>query len=322
MSMTIHSQLGRRPLRSGFTLVELLVVIAIIGVLVALLLPAVQAAREAARKTSCRNNLKQIALALHNYHDSVGSFPFGWDQRGAGWSTMVLPFVEESALYDSLIFQESGPGNWNFNGSPNEKACATMLEVSRCPSINNSLHRTNQGIPGRVPASYRANAGSEASCDDTSRITIPGTKGLENLRQDGIFYACSKIKFRDILDGSSTTLMIGESETLVGFVKDGQAMDFWWIGSPQADPCRCDGGTGGTEFTEFVATTIVGINFRKFNPAASGRLMEMAFGSYHPGGAQFAFCDGSARYIGQGVDKVIYRGLGSRDGEEVVNGRY
>ncbi|MEO1970458.1 MAG: H-X9-DG-CTERM domain-containing protein, partial [Pirellulaceae bacterium] len=82
------------------------------------------------------------------------------------------------------------------------------------------------------------------------------------------------------------------------------------------------GGTGGTEFTEFVATTIVGINFRKFNPAASGRLMEMAFGSYHPGGAQFAFCDGSSRYIGQGVDKVIYRGLGSRDGEEVVNGRY
>jgi prepilin-type processing-associated H-X9-DG protein len=235
---------------------------------------------------------------------------------------MVLPFLEENTLYDSLIFQEFGPGNWNFNGSPNEKACGTHLEVSRCPSMDQPFVWPNQGIPKRVPASYRGNAGSESSCDDTSRITIPGTKGLENLNQDGIFYACSSIKFRDIYDGASQTLLIGESATTVGFVKDGQAMDFWWIGSPQADPCRCDGGTGGTEFTEFVGTTIVGINFRKFNPAASGRLMEMAFGSYHPGGAQFAFCDGSVRFIGQGVNVTIFRGLGSRDGEEVVNGKY
>lgn len=301
----------------GFTLVELLVVIAIIGALVGLLLPAVQAAREAARRMSCSNNVKQLGLAMHNYHDTFGVFPYGWDQRGAVWSTHILPQIEQGNIYDTLIFQESGPGNWDANGSPNETAAGTYVATFRCPSMSQPEHISNNGIPLRVPASYRGSAGSESSSDDTSTIVIPGTKSLENLDQDGIFYACSRTKFRDILDGTSHTLMLGESYTDPFFVKDGQGMDYWYIGSPQADPCRCDGGTGGTEFSEVVGTTIAKINARRTQPTLHGRLMELSFGSYHIGGAQFAFCDGSIKFITDSIDMEIYKGLGSRDGHEV-----
>lgn len=302
----------------GFTLIELLVVIAIIAILIALLLPAVQQAREAARRSSCRNNIKQLSLALHNYHDTFRCFPFGWDTRGATWSTMILPQIEQANIYKTLIFQERGPGNWNSNGSPNEKAAGTYIAVFRCPSLPIAEHVNNNGIPERVPASYRGNAGSESSSDDRSTITIPGTKGLEHLDQDGIFYACSSTRIAEILDGTSNTLLLGESSTDPGFVKDGQGMDHWYIGSPQTDPCACTGGRGGTEFSEFVGTTIAGLNLRTIDPTVHGRIMELSFGSYHEGGAFFGLCDGSVRFISENTDQTLYRGLGSRDGKEVV----
>jgi len=319
MHMTQSVKLRHRRLHRGFTLIELLVVIAIIAILIALLLPAVQQAREAARRTSCKNKLKQLALGLHNYHDVANCFPFGWDQRGSSWSTMLLPYIDQGPLYKTLIFREGGPGNWSANGSPNEAAAGTVLEIFRCPSMVQPLHVNNRGIPRRVPASYRGNAGSEASSDDASTITIPNTKGLEHLKQNGIFYACSRIRLRDIIDGSSQTLLLGESSTDTKFVKDGQAMDHWYIGSPQTDPCRCDGSRRGTEFSEFVGTTIVGINLRKNNPAAHGRQMELSFGSYHSGGAHFALGDGAVRFISENIDQTLYRNLGSRNGGELVN---
>jgi prepilin-type N-terminal cleavage/methylation domain-containing protein/prepilin-type processing-associated H-X9-DG protein len=314
----MNKNLKTRP-TPGFTLVELLVVIAIIGILVALLLPAVQAAREAARRTQCSNNMKQIGVALHNYHDSFQKFPYGWDNRGVGWTLHLLPFLELNSIYSTIHFQESGPGNWD-SGSENQLACETVIPVYRCPTLPLPEHMDYNNIARRVPASYRGCAGSEASSDDTSTIVISGSKSLENIKQNGTFYACSSVRFPDISDGTSNTIVVGESRTDPEFVKDGQGMDFWYIGSPQADPCACNGGTGGTEFSEFVGSTLAPMNAFLTRPDVSGRLMELSFGSYHAGGAMFLMGDGNVRFLADSMDATVYLGLGSIRGKEPVSG--
>ena len=169
-------------MKRGFTLIELLVVIAIIAILVALLLPAVQQAREAARRTQCKNNLKQIGLALHNYHDTVNVFPWGFDERETLWTAMILPQIEQQNLYATLIWQENGPGNWNEPGSPNTAACATIIPAFRCPSMPLDP-RDNEGITGRVPVSYRGVAGALIASDDLS--TRPA--GFNTAQFRGVF---------------------------------------------------------------------------------------------------------------------------------------
>lgn len=304
--------------RRGFTLTELLVVIALGGILIALLLPAVQAAREAARRTACGHHLRQLGLALHGYHDLVRALPFGWDTHGTFWSAMLLPQLELGNLYDTLVFAELDPGNWNTPGGPNTLACGAALSVFRCPSQIGKWQLTDDGIPGRGVASYRGNSGSDATSDDASTIPIPGTKSLEHLQQNGIFYACSATRFADVRDGLSQTIFLAESQTDESFVKDGNAMDVWILGSPQVDPCLCNGGNAGTEFTEAVGSTYEGPNLRKRRPAASGYLMEIAHGSYHPGGAQFLFGDGSVRFLQEDIALHVYRALGTRQGGELV----
>ena len=303
---------------SGFTLVELLVVIAIIGILVGLLLPAVQAAREAARRMSCSNNVRQVGLAFHNYESALQVLPFGSNNHGTLWSAMILPYIEQGNIYNTLHFQESGVGNWG-SGSENTAACETVISTFRCPSMPLPDHMNYNGIAMRVPASYRGNAGNDISSDDTSTRPIPNTKSLEMLNLNGIFYACSAVKFRDVQDGLSNTVFVGESQTDPAFVKDGQGMDFWYIGSGQADPCRCDGGTGGTEFSEAMGSMLVQPNLRLRNPAAHGRLMELAFGSWHAGGVSlFAMGDNSVRTISDTIDITVYQALGSKAGAEVI----
>ena len=314
MHHTSHAQ-PRRPF--GFTLIELLVVIAIIGVLVALLLPAVQQAREAARRSTCQNNMKQIGVALAGYQEAHRVYPFGWDTRGTTWSAMLLPFVEQKALYEQINFRESGYGNWG-HAEGNELLLSKVLSVYRCPSLPIEEHYDYNGILGRVPGSYRGNSGDDSSSDDTSTRTIPDTKSLEMLDHNGLFYACSKVKPKDITDGLSKTIAFGESPTDPKFVKDGEGMDYWYMGSNQADPCRCDGGTGGTEFSEIVGSTIVPMNARWTEPGIHGRLMELSFGSWHVGGAHFAFADGSVSFLSQSIDFKTYKALGTRNGSEVL----
>src|SRR5262245_9800432 len=164
--MHAHSRIRSR----GFTLVELLVVIAIIGVLVALLLPAVQAAREAARRSSCSNNLHQHGIALHNYHDIFQTYPFGWSNRGQGWTACILPFIEQRPLYDTLEWAEAN--NWDTDNTPNERACCTVIKTYRCPSAAIPEGVNNQGIPSRVPATYRGVASSTADSDDPSTSVV------------------------------------------------------------------------------------------------------------------------------------------------------
>lgn len=302
----------------GFTLIELLVVIAIIAILIALLLPAVQQAREAARRTQCKNNLKQLGLALHNYHDTLNRFPFGFDERETLWTAMILPQIEQSNLYATLIWQEGTVGNWNFDGSPNEKACATIIQGFRCPSMPLEP-RNNEDIPGRVPVSYRGVAGALISSDDISTRPAPyntaAHRALEEANLDGMFFGCSSIRMRDITDGTSNTIMVGESRTSV-YSKDGQQMDYWQFGCPQSGGWVL-GGVGGTEYSEGLGSAVVKIN-ANLDLTMNGVLMEMAFGSYHIGGAQFALADGSARFISENVDQRLYEALATRGNGEVI----
>ena len=300
-------------LRLGFTLVELLVVIAIIGILAALLLPAVQMAREAARRTSCMGNLKQLSLGTQNYHESFQCFPFGWSDRGAGWSTMILPQVEQKNLYMTLSFHESD--NWETDDSANERACGTLIPIFRCPSMADvPKYVTNQGIPNRVPASYRGVASSTADSDDLS--TSKKKRSLEQLDLEGILFCCSRIRVADIRDGTSSTFLFGESRWET-FMQDDNEMDFWVIGSPQIDPCSCRGGAAGTEQSEFCGSTGVPFNARAI-PSTSGYVKELSFSSLHPNGAYFAFADGSVRFLTFNMDGKIYQACGSRKGHDNI----
>ncbi|MEZ6064895.1 MAG: DUF1559 domain-containing protein [Planctomycetaceae bacterium] len=302
----------------GFTLIELLVVIAIIAILVALLLPAVQQVREAARKSMCQDHLHNVAIAMHTYHDSHKTFPYGWDEREKLWQACILPQIEQKPLYDTLIYQESGAGNWD-SGSANETACATVIPLFRCPSLPGPENVTNNNIEGRVPISYRVNAGSNVFSDDASTIPAgspPGAVALENLTCDGTFWGSSKVAMRDIVDGTSNTIIIGESATDPAYVRNGQGMDYWQIGSPQTGGW-VPGGAGGTEYTEGVGATSVRMNGR-FDPTQHGIYAELGFGSWHAGGAMFAMGDGKVNFISENVDLNVYRAIGTRQGGEVA----
>lgn len=300
----------------GFTLIELLVVIAIIAILIALLLPAVQQAREAARRAQCKNNLKQLGVAMQNYHDLFKSFPFGFDARETLWHAQILPQIDQAPLFKTLIWDENGLGNWDAVGSPNLKACETVIGVFRCPSMSRPEHDSNQGIPGRVPNSYRGCAGSNVYSDDASTIPsgVPaGAKSLEEVPLNGMMFGCSSVKISDVRDGTSNTVIFGESYNDT-YVKDGQEMDYWQMGSPQTGGWN-PGGAGGTEYSEGLGSTGPKLNSR-LDLTVHGVLMEMSFGSYHTGGAHFGLVDGSVRFISENVDLATYRGLGSRNGKE------
>jgi prepilin-type N-terminal cleavage/methylation domain-containing protein/prepilin-type processing-associated H-X9-DG protein len=300
--------------RAGFSLVELLVVIAIIGILVSLLLPAVQAAREAARRMSCQNNLKQLGIAMHNYHDTYGKFSFGWSDRGQGWSAAILPQIEQQAIFDTLDWAEDA--NWEDVGTPNQRACETVISVFRCPSMAVTEHKASSGIARRVPASYRGIASSTATSDDES-TSING-RSMEDLDLEGIFFGCSKITFGHLTDGSSNTFMFGESYFDEDFLQDNNELDYWYIGSPQIDPWNCAGTNIATEFSEFVGSTGVPYNARRI-ATTSGYIKELSFASYHPGGSHFAMADGSVRFVAYSINYSTYQALGSRSGGEVAS---
>ena len=302
--------------RSAFTLVELLVVIAIIGILVGLLLPAVQAAREAARRMSCSSNVRQLTLGMMNYESAFKVLPPGWNDHGTFWSAAILPQIEQTNTYDTLLFQERGLGNWDNPASPNYKACQLEIPSFQCPSCPELAPRAYNGIESRVPISYRVNGGSRVSSDDASTRTVSGTQSFEETNLDGTNFGCSRIRFRDITDGLSRTILLGESRTDPEFSKDGQGMDWWAMGGPQVDPCDCKGGSGGTEFTEAAGSFFVRPNVAVVAPATNGYLMEVAFGSFHNGGTMLGKADGSVFYMSDNTDIVIVRAMGSRNGYE------
>ncbi|RMF39459.1 MAG: DUF1559 domain-containing protein [Planctomycetota bacterium] len=296
--------------RAGMTLVELLVVIAIIGILISMLLPAVQSAREAARRIQCSNNLHQMAIGLHNYHTALRRFPAGivYPNR-VFWNGLLLPYVEQSPLYNSLDFAR----NWEEPGTGNAAACATYLGVYRCPSSTAARHVNVQGVPGRVPSTYLAVASGTATRESGQ---VPNQLGAR--RQDGLMYVNSATRMASILDGSSQTLAIGEAlfaPQVIGLDLDQrlyQIVDHWYIGSDGVHMWP----RGMREASEALGSTGVPLNGLSMDILIDEK--EMGFASRHPGGCLFAYADGHVGMVSDTIDRTIFSALGTIAGGEVA----
>lgn len=328
----------RAPGRNGFTLVELLVVIAIIGVLIALLLPAVQQAREAARRMSCSNNMKQLALACHNYHDTFGRFPLsyrngGYDlnNKGTSWLRETLPFVEQSNLYDA-IDSNYGVGNdpentattWYTNPTQGSNAWVAQhaIDAFLCPS--DGLHddgkrRSRANIDGNAEMgvnNYKGVCGANWQWgtwivnSGPHAVTSWGTTGNGLDQGNGIFYRGGsqpcKTDMADIKDGTSNTYMIGEA--IPAYCNHTW---WWWFNgttgtcaippNPQAQSSSCQ--TGNRHADLLCAHGDWPNNY--------------SFMSSHPGGLQFAYADGSVAFVAETIDITVYRNNATMAGGEV-----
>jgi prepilin-type N-terminal cleavage/methylation domain-containing protein len=310
--------------RAAFTLVELLVVIAIIGILVALLLPAVQAARAAARRSHCQNNLRQIALAIHTFHDAHNAQPkyhdaadpYGWGNPGPTWTMSILPFIEEQALYDTFDFSV------RINDARNSPAVQTIVSVYVCPEAEGSdspifTDRADAGGNNPNPALglfYPASMGPTEP--DVCDFCPAGTGGAPgNYCCQGNNYGT---RLYDEQLGASSVGMFGRfnDERKFGQVVDGLTKTFM-VG--ETLPAQCAyGGAFAPNFS--LASTSIPLNTFETCPAPPGcHSRGCGFKSEHPGGAHFALGDASVHFVNEGIDYRVYNAMGTRNGEEAVS---
>jgi len=280
----MHEKASSIP-RGGFTLIELLVVIAIIGVLVGLTLPAVQSARESARRTQCQDNLKQIGLALNNYVAFGDAFPIGyiaWPNPPGGaapgwaWSAAILPQLEQSPIYSALNI--SLPIDLAANGTVRLSALAIYV----CPSDRDigTFSVTSQLTGGPVEAqttSYAANGGTDGAS-----------------QPNGLFRMNKSVRPRDVKDGSSNTFAVGERGSFV--------VQNAWAGA-------LGDGRGGSEVLAIVSNC--GPDPRNTSPSS--------FCGPHSGQSQFLMADGSVHAITSSISPTVYRALATRNGREVID---
>lgn len=290
--------------KKAFTLVELLVVIAIIGVLIGLLIPAVQAARESGRRVSCQNNLKELALATQQYVSVNDSFPPGFVYKessgvieGPFWSAYLLPYLEEDMLFETLDFSQA----WS-TGHPNAKACGTHISSFRCPSALAEPHMNIQGIDHRIPATYLACASGVVDKESGSDPRV------SNFDLDGVLYNFSHTKISEISDGTSKTVALGEAifDIDVRGIDHGgtiHIVDHWHIGSPSIH---------STDVSECLATTAVPINV-VFDEDAFIDAKELCFSSRHGAGAQISFADGHVEMISSNIAPDVWSHMGTRN---------
>ena len=313
---------------SGFTLIELLVVIAIIGVLVGLLLPAVQQAREAARRSACSNNMKQQGLAVHNYADvNPEKFPVGWvgeyemgewhgdEGEGHGFASRMLPFIEQNNVYKTINFGAQ------VSAASNATARTTVISTFLCPSDSygsgdvfspgeEGAGSNDEETPDATPGSTQYSRSNYPGCFGSEHVAGHdhgggggGDEGLEPGEGNGIFLAGgasgeNAVSFRDVRDGLSKTIMIGERDSRVG--------GSLWIG-------RGDGLEAGM-------SRVVGVGEHVFNSGGEAHFED--YYSSHPGGVSFVFADGHVAFLSDGMSDALFASLCTRAGGEVVNGDY
>lgn len=287
--------MSRRLRRNlGFTLVELLVVIAIIGILVSLLLPAVQSAREAARRMQCSNNLKQIGLALHNYESSHGKFPVGsWQSNFIGPLVGILPFMEQANNYDQWNF------SLNYTHPFNATVSAQRIEPYLCPSMV---------LPREVPLVAARETGGPSSyllCEGTDDW-MQQSDGVFGLHWPTFGYNNPNRRFSDIRDGTSNTLFGGE--TVYNY------QDYLWSASTPV-PYRGTVRFGTARWVVGYPAISLGTTLKPFNVHTFAALG--GFASQHAGGGgNFLYADGSVHFVSQNVDVVVYNASATRAGGE------
>jgi prepilin-type N-terminal cleavage/methylation domain-containing protein len=291
--------------RNAFTLVELLVVIAIIGILIALLLPAVQAAREAARRMSCSNNLKQIGLALHMYHDTQKRFPAGWmgfdpstgqphwfGLPGWGWASKILPYMEQGTVYKNLVHL-----NAPIADSINAEARLTAIPTFRCPSDTGDNTFTLEG-GGPVVGT----AVTPIELATSNYLGVFGTLDYHDVcangtcEGDGTFFLNRGVGLRDLSDGTSQTFIVGE--------RSSKKAPATWLGVV----------TGG----EHAPGRVCGVSLFPPNSEVEEEHYTHNFSSRHPTGTHFLLGDGSVRLVPETIEEKVYHGLCTRGGGEVV----
>jgi prepilin-type N-terminal cleavage/methylation domain-containing protein len=326
--------------RGAFTLVELLVVIAIIGVLVALLLPAVQAAREAANRSSCSNKLKQLAIGVHNFHDTYKKLPRGAEVNvlpqpnptgtntyiaGTTWLVYILPFIEQQPLFDRYDFTvrfDNIPSGGATAPLNNDAVGSTVVPTFYCPSGPGPLtykDPNGAGVNGDPSTHYYGIMGPGGATDNhtivlngttyTYRCGNPATNGAfafhgaftQYRDEPGSITTGYTIGLSDFLDGTSNTLMIGERSVHLPAPKTNSYRS--WIRGNH-------GGSGATKNATYP------INSTDYN--GSNNFNDISFGSNHPGGCQFALGDASVRFVAETINLDIYRAATSLNSGELA----
>jgi prepilin-type N-terminal cleavage/methylation domain-containing protein len=341
-------------MRSAFTLIELLVVIAIIAILIGLLLPAVQKVREAASRAKCINNLKQIALAAHNYHGANLVFPAGKGTEYTGapayarWSALayILPFIEQGNVYAAINFSypPATPGMGGVTpfmpafqnpGGQNNTICETAIPLFICPSDPAPQQAT---WPGQ--SNYVGNMGTTYMCDVSPGV--PSTLD-PTAKADGIFYYLSQVRLTDITDGTSNTALFSEKLRGQGFPDPVTDMFVMTEASSMAQAyanCLATNPNTATPLTskqgyswvmgEMCCTIYNHMSLPNATSCAStgypGGMQNMAMvvppSSKHIGGVNLVLADGSVQFITNSVTLTTWRALGSRNAGDIVGNDY
>jgi prepilin-type N-terminal cleavage/methylation domain-containing protein/prepilin-type processing-associated H-X9-DG protein len=304
------------PARRGFTLIELLVVIAIIAVLIGLLLPAVQKVREASARSKCANNLKQIGLGIHAYHDAYSFFPYSTSYgsesgpapfNGRGWTLEVLPQLEQGSLYNNLEPSRTvnfGSGANALNGANMQPWVTTPLPVFRCPSDTYTDPLTTkqfQWDPKPLAVTnYKGVLGDNQMGGGSSKFagSTPDCHNSANRPCPGIFYRnmyAHKPRLADVRDGTSNTLMVGED-----LPEHNYHSGLYYANGDYAS-CHSP------------------LNYMPNPPTPADWPNVISFRSRHPQGANFCRADGSVRFVRQGIDQLTYRAACTKAGGEALS---